>query len=82
MEAYRDMLTVLYLYIGAEPCLKKPYVEGDKKTVRTITKKRHFRVDLANVVNISLLYLGCCLFGTMYERALRRGRQKNGTKQD
>ena len=27
-----------------------------------------------NVANISFLYVGWCLFGTMYERALRRGR--------
>ena len=43
------MYTALYLYIRPAPCTKEPCVEGDRKTVRTNTKKRHFRVDLANV---------------------------------
>ena len=81
IEVYIDMYTALYLYIGAEPCTKKPYVEGARKTVRTSTEKRHFRVDLPNVVSISSLYLGWCLFATIYERALRSGRQVNGTEQ-
>ena len=81
LEASIDMHTAACLYIETEPCMKKRFGEGDRQTERTSTKKRHFRVDLANDVNISFLYLGCCLFGTMYERALRRGRQEDDTKQ-
>ena len=80
LEASIDMHTAAGLYIETEPCTKKRFGESDRQTERTSTKKRHFRVALANDVNISFLYLGCCLFGTMYERALRRGRQENGTK--
>ena len=147
-----------------EPCTKDPYVEGDRKTVRSSTIKRHFRqkTTASNLLSLWLvyayrrlwiwfhiprsytralyikaysikkrhfrknfkkrsrqrpkgykhttsrtsrfqgtcalirrscqcrqhiffvsrmLYVGCGLFGTMYERALRRGRQENGTKQ-
>ena len=63
IEAYIDIYTALYLYIRPAPCAKEPYVEGDRKTVRTSTKKRHFRVDLANVshfANICFLSVGCC----------------------
>ena len=81
LEASIDMNTAAGLYIETEPCTKKCFGESDRQTERTSTKKRHFRVDLANDVNISFLYLGCCLFGTMYERALRRGRQEDDTKQ-
>ena len=81
LKASINMHTAACLYIETESCTKERFGEGDRQTERTSTKKRHFRVDLANDVNISFLYLGCCLFGTMYERALRRGLQEDDTKQ-
>ena len=78
------MFFVCPMLFFLEPCTKEPYVEGDKKTVRSNTKKRDFREKtelLANVASIFLLYVGCCLFGSMYERALLRGRQENGMQQ-
>ena len=53
LEASIDMHTAACLYLETEPCTKKRFGESDRQTERTSTKKRHFSVDMTNVVNIS-----------------------------